>query len=334
MRLFLKARGTSLMAAIGLTLVAAPAALAQSTYPDRPITFISDAPPGLSSDVATRIVAEQLTVLWKQQVVVINQPGGGGSISARAASRATPDGYTFYTPSNSTFLQLKGAAGVAPNLPIEMPRDFLPVGFISVQPMLIGVSPKLNVNSVAELIALAKEKPGDIAFAATGRGRFTHLTMELFQARAGVKLTFVPYTGGPAAAMNDVTTGRVGIIVDGYPGIGGAIEGGLVTGLGVGSQERLKEFPNLPAISETLPGFFASGWTALIAPVGTPDDILKKVSADLNKALESPDLLARFAKLGLYVNKTSLSDAGEFVKKEQETWRPILEKVASEDTSK
>lgn len=331
----MKGRGTSLAAAIGLTLAAtaatSTATWAQSTYPDRPVTLISDAPAGLSSDVATRIVAEQLSTLWKQQVVVINQPGGGGSISARAASRAAPDGYTFYTPSNSTFLQLKDAPGVAPNLPIEMPRDFLPVGFISVQPMLIGVSPKLNVNSVAELVSLAKQKPGEIAFAATGRGRFTHLTMELFQMSAGVKLTFVPYTGGPAAAMNDVTTGRVGIIVDGYPGIGGAIEGGLVKGIGVGARERLKEFPNLPAVAETLPGFFASGWTILIAPVGTPDDILKKVSADLNKALESPDLLARFAKLGLYPSKMSLSDAGDFVKKEQEIWRPVLEKVASED---
>jgi len=322
--------GAPFVAVVGL-LLAVTAVQAQNSFPERPVTLISDAPAGLSSDVAVRIVAEQLSNLWKQQVVVINQPGGGGGISARAASRAEPDGYTFYTPSNSTFLQVKGAPGVAPNLPIEMPRDFLPVGFVSVQPMFIAVSPKLNVNSVAELIALAKQKPDTISFAATGRGRFTHLTMELFQERAGVKLIFVPYTGGPAAAMNDVTSGRVGIVVDGYPGLGGAIEGNLVKGLGVGSKERLGNFPNLPAISETLPGFFASGWTVLIAPVGTPPAILKKVSGDLIKIFDSPDLVARFAKLGLYPSKMSIDEVDAFVKEEQKTWRPILEKLAKED---
>lgn len=330
LRFHVRGRRASLAVAFGLSLVAS-AASAQSNYPNRPVNLISDSAPGSSNDVAARIVAEQLTNLWKQQVVVFNYPGAGGGISARNAAQAKPDGYSFYIPAASVFLALKGAPGVSPNLPVELPRDFLPVGFVSIQPMFLGVSPKLNVNSVAELIAAAKEKPGAISFAATGRGRITHLTMELFQERAGVKLTFVPYAGGPAAAMNDVTSGRIGIVLDGYPGVGGAIEGNLIKGIGVGTPERLKDFPNLPAIAETIPGFLAGGWNIVVAPVGTPLEMVKKVSEDLNTILATPELIERFGKLGFYTRKMSPAEVGDFVKKEQEVWRPILEKVAADD---
>ncbi len=300
-------------------------------YPNKSVRLISDSAAGSSNDVTSRILAEQLGQLWKQQVVILNHPGAGGGISARVASQAEPDGYTLYVPAASAFLALKGAAGVAPNLPIVLPADFLPVAMFTLQPMFIGVSHQLGVKTVGELIALAKQKPGEISFAATGRGRITHLTMELFQERAGVKLVFVPYAGGPAAAMNDVTSGRVGIVLDGYSGVGGAIEGNSIHGLAVASPARLKEFPSLPTVAETLPGFFAGGWNVIVAPVGTPDAIIRKAGADINKVLDNPDVAARLAKLGAYLGKMSPEETTSFARKEQETWRPILEKLAQSE---
>ena len=140
------------------------------------------------------------------------------AIAVRAASQAAPDGYTLYVGAASTFTALKGAPGVAPNLPIELPRDFVSVSFVLQQPLFIGVSHKSGITSLSQLIALAKEKPGAISYAATGRGRLTHLTMELLQARAGINLQLVPYAGGPAQAMNDVVSGRVELVLDAGPG--------------------------------------------------------------------------------------------------------------------
>ena len=320
------------MAVLCATLVSATAVTAQTgDYPSKPVRIISDSAAGSSNDVTSRILAEQVSQLWKQQVVVLNHPGAGGGISARVASQADPDGYTFYTPAASAFLALKGATGVAPNLPIVLPTDFLPVAMFTLQPMFIGVSHKLGVKTVPELIALAKQKPGEISFAATGRGRITHLTMELFQERAGVKLLFVPYAGGPAAAMNDVTSGRVGIVLDGYSGVGGAIEGNSIHGLAVASPARLKEFPSLPTVAETLPGFFAGGWNVVVAPIGTPDAIVRKAGADINKVLADPEVAVRLAKLGAYLTAMSPEDTTAFARKEQETWRPILEKLAASE---
>src|SRR4029077_20015362 len=164
------------------------AAQAQSNYPNRPVKIINDSAPGSATDVATRLMADRLSQLWGQQTVVENQPGAGGSIAVRAASQAAPDGYTLYVGAASTFTALKGAPGVAPNLPIELPQDFAPIGFITQQPMFIAVAPQLGVKSLPELIALAKTKPGELSYATTGRGRITHLTMELLQERAGIRL--------------------------------------------------------------------------------------------------------------------------------------------------
>ncbi len=168
---------------------------AQGTYPEKPVRIILDSAPGSSTDVSVRLMAERLSAIWKHQVVVDNRPGGGGSMAARAGQAATPDGYTLYVGAASTFIAVKGAPGVAPNLPIELPRDFTPIGFITLQPMFIAVAPQLGVKSLPELIALAKNKPDQLSYATTGRGRMTHLTMELLQERAGIKLQMIPYTG-------------------------------------------------------------------------------------------------------------------------------------------
>jgi tripartite-type tricarboxylate transporter receptor subunit TctC len=190
-----------------------------SNYPDRPVTIISDAAAGAAPDVVARFVAEGLGKIWGQQVIVINHPGANGSIGAHAASEATADGYTLYDPTLSTFVALPT---VAPNLPVKLPRDFLPIGFTADQPMFIAVAPSLGVTTLPQLIALAKKEPEKISFALTGFGRLTHLTGELLQERADIKLLPVPYTHGPASAIGDVADGRVSLIIEGQSGAGKA----------------------------------------------------------------------------------------------------------------
>src|SRR4029079_4177322 len=202
---------------------------------------------------------ERLGAVWGQQPIVENRPGAGGSIAVRAASQASPGGYTLYVCAASTLTALTGAPGVAPNLPIELPRDFAPIGFITQQPMFIAVSPKIGVKSLPELIALPKTKPGELSYATPGRGRITHLTMELLQERAGIKLQMIPYSGGPTAAMSDVGTGRVAIVIEGYPGGAVGLSSNLIKGIAVSSYERLPEFKDLPTVAEVLPGFIAGG---------------------------------------------------------------------------
>ena len=237
---------------------------------NKPVQIIADSSAGSAPDVALRFVADRLTQAWGQQALVVNRPGGGVSVAARAAAEAAPDGYSLYQPVLSTFVSLHPAA---PNVPLHVPKDFLPIAFVSENPMFIAVAPTLGVSTLAELIALAKKRPGEIPYATTGVGRLTHLTGELLQHEAGIKLLLVPYTGGPAHAFSDVASGRVALIIEGYSGIAGAARSGSVKLIAVASTKRLAEFPDVPTVAETIPGFRATGWGVLVAPVGTPEDM-------------------------------------------------------------
>src|ERR1700722_4077689 len=265
---------------------------AQSGYPDKPVRIVVDSAVGSANDVTARIVADQLGKIWNQQVVILNQPGAGGGISARIAATAPNDGYTLYMPATSVFLALPGGPGIAPNLPVELPRDFAAIGFVLQQPIFIAASPKTGLDSIPELIARAKAKPGELSYASSGRGRLTHLTMELLQDRADVKLRLVPYAGGPAQAMGDIVSGRVDLALDAYAGLAGATRGGLAKMLAATSERRLPGLEDIPTVAETLPGFFVGAWNVMLAPVGTPDAIIRKVNGDLRTALEDKDLLA------------------------------------------
>ena len=223
-------------------------------------------------------------------MVTLNQPGAGGGISAKVASQSPADGYTLYMPSTSVFLALPGGPGVAPNMPVELPRDFESISYILEQPLYIGASHKSGINTVADVIRMAKEKPGEVSYAATGRGRLTHLTMELLQARTGIKLQLVPYAGGPAQAMNDVMSGRVPLVLDGYAGLAPAIKGDLIKGLASTALKRPPGFENLPTVAETVPDFFVGAWTVLLAPKGTPEAILRKVHNDMRIVLDDPEI--------------------------------------------
>jgi tripartite-type tricarboxylate transporter receptor subunit TctC len=311
-------------------LAAATEGRAQSDYPNKPVRIINDSAAGSANDASARILADKLSQIWGQQVVTVNQPGAGGGISAKVASQSPNDGYTLYLPATSPFLTLPGASGVSPNLPLELPRDFTPVGFMLQQPLFIGASHKSGINSIADVIRMAKEKPGEITYASTGRGRLTHLTMELFQARTGAKLQMVPYTGGTAQAMGDVLSGRVHLILDAYAGLAAALKGDLIKGLADTALERLPGFEDLPTIAETVPGFFVGAWAVLVAPVGTPDPIVRKVNADLWKALSDPDIKAKYHANGAFLRYMTPEQLTEFVQDQQKTWRPILEQVARE----
>ena len=313
------------------TLALAGEARAQAgDYPNRPVRVIVDSAPGSANDVLARLVGEKLGQIWGQQVITVNQPGAGGGIATRAAAGAPNDGYTLYLAGASTFLALAGAPGVAPNLPIEMPRDFMAIGMAALQPMFIGASHSLGVSSIGELIERAKQKPGEISYAATGRGRITHLTMELLGKMAGVRMQLVAYTGGPAQAMTDIIAGRVNVVLDGYASLAGALTSNSIKALAVTSAERLREFPDLPTVAETLPGFQSGGWNVIIAPLGTPADIAMKISADMRKGLDDPELRARLAALGAFVRHMTPDELNAFSQDEQRTWRPILEQVARE----
>jgi tripartite-type tricarboxylate transporter receptor subunit TctC len=296
-------------------------------YPDKPVSFISDSAAGSSPDVAARFVAEGLGKIWDQQAVVINHPGANGSLAAHAATDAPADGYTLFTPALSTFVALPT---VAPNLPVKLPRDFLPIGFIAEQPMFIAVDPALGIATLPQLIDRAKKEPGKISIALSGIGRMTHLTGELLQERANIKLLSVPYTHGPASALGDVAAGRVSMIIEGYSGIIGAVNAGQVKLIAVASPERLPEFPDLPTVAETIPGFAAAGWLVLVAPVGTPAPVISKVSADLNKVLNDADIKKRLATTGSYARAMTPDQVLAFVAKQQETWLPVLQRVTAQ----
>jgi tripartite-type tricarboxylate transporter receptor subunit TctC len=300
---------------------------AAADYPDKAVTIISDAGAGSSPDVALRIVADGLSRMWGQQAVVVNHPGANGSIAARAASETLNDGYALYAPALSTFVALPT---VAPNLPVKLPRDFLPIGFIAEQPMFLAVDPKSGITTLPELIDHAKKAPGTLSIAVSGVGRMTHLTGLLLQQKAGIKLIPVPYTGGPSAALADVAGGRVTMIIEGYPGIIGAVNAGQVKLVAVASPQRLPEFPDLPTVAETIPGFAAAGWLILAAPVGTPAAIIAKVSADAAKVVSDPDVKKKLSATGSYTHPMTADETGAFVAKQQETWLPVLQTISTQ----
>ena len=320
------ARCRGLLKAAAVLLLSLPALAAQAqTYPSKPVTIIADSAPGASPDVAARIVADALGKIWGQQAVVVNHPGANGSIAARAAADAPNDGYTLFIPVSSSFLALPT---VAPNLPLKLPRDFTPIGFVAAQPMFIAVAPSLGVKTLPELIALAKKKPGALSIAVTGFGRMTHLTGVLLQEKADIKLLPVPYTRGPASAIGDVASGRVSIIVEGYSGMIGSVKAGQVKLIAVASQQRLPEFPDVPTVAETIPGFSASGWLALVAPLGTPNSVITKVGVDLTKVLNEPEVRQKLATTGSYAQSMTAQQVLAFAAKEQATWLPLLDKLS------
>ncbi len=308
---------------LGLSITSGPACA--QTYPSAPVKIISDSAPGSAPDAILRILSDRLTQAWGQQVVVMNQPGAGGSLAARAAAGATADGYTLLMAVSSAFVTMKGAA---PGIPLEVPRDFLAISLIGEQPMFITIAPATGITTLAGLIDAARRRPGEIAYAVSGRGRQSHLTGEMLQRRADIKLLMVPYAGGPAQALNDVIGGRVQMLIEGGTALVGAMQAGTLRAIAVGSDRRLPEFSDLPTAAETLPDFRSAGWMAMVAPVGTPASIVDKVSNDLRVILTTPEVTNRLAAIGSYARPTSPQETAAFIQREQRTWEPLLDELA------
>jgi tripartite-type tricarboxylate transporter receptor subunit TctC len=313
------------IASVGLLPLLAASAQPQD-YPTRAVRIITDSGPGSAVDSTNRIIADSLSRVLGQQAVVINQPGAGGAVAVRAAATAAPDGYTFVIASLSAFV---AAPGATPGLPVQVPKDFAPIAYLGGSPMFITAAPRLGVKTIRELIELAKQKPGELAYGTNGPGRLTHLTGELLQSHTGIKLLMVPYSGGTAQVLNDVMGGRIPIAIDAYAGLAGAIENKTVVPLAVAAPRRVPHFPDLPTVAETIPGFEAGGWQVLLAPAGTPEAILQKVNRDAIKALADPDARSKLTRLGRDERPLSPSETLAFVHAEQQKWAPILQQIAN-----
>jgi tripartite-type tricarboxylate transporter receptor subunit TctC len=190
------------------------------------------------------------------------------------------------------------------------------------------VASSLGVTTLPEFIAFAKERPGEISYAATGRGTLSHLAGEALQQRTGIKLLMVPYLGGTAQALNDVIVGRVPMVIDGYPPLAGVLQSGAVKALAVGSTARLPDFPDVPIAAETIPGFNVRGWLALVAPIGTPDAIVRKLSQDLSAAVSHPETKTKLETTGNYPHPMTPDELLAFIHAEQQAWKPVLEQIA------
>jgi tripartite-type tricarboxylate transporter receptor subunit TctC len=303
-----------------VTLLAAASPALAADYPTKPVKIITQAAAGSGPDVIGRIVADQLTHRLGQQVLVVNHPGAGGLIAAQAAATVEPDGYTLYMPSSSALMVLPETHA---KLPFNFERDFVPIGMIGKQPMLITVSPKLGVSTLAELIALAKKRPGEILYAGNTPGTVPSLTGDMLKQRAGIDLTFVPYPGA-AAAIKDLMGGQISIVIESGAGLTGAIQGGSLKLLAVASDKRVPQFPDVPTVAETLPGFEATGWFALLARAGTPDAIVQKISRELRASLADAGLQEHFAKLSTEPAPMSPPELRAFIEREQKSWIPVI----------
>jgi tripartite-type tricarboxylate transporter receptor subunit TctC len=317
-----------ILAVAALLALACAPALAQE-WPTRPVTLITPAAAGNSPDVVTRIIAEKLTQLWKQQVVVLNRPGAGGLLAAQAAAGVEKDGYSLYATQASSFNVLP--VEQEGKMPFDLAKTFVSIGFIGEQPIAVGVNKDVPARNIAELIALANKTPDGMLFGATNRGGQAHLTGELFRDRSKANVSFV-HAAGAAVSLNDVIAGRLPIMFEALAGLNPGIQSGDVRVLGVASVKRLPNLPDLPTIAETVPGVVSSGWILLMAPAGTPDHVIQKVNADLRKVTAMPDVIARLHQLGTYSRDLTPAQTEEFIRSEEKLWHPIVRDLKNRRT--
>ena len=275
----------------------APLAAAQQTYPNKPVRIIVPYPPGGTADIVGRTIAEKLGGTWGQSVIVENRAGAGGTIGVDAAAKSAPDGYTMV-------LGVTGpvtiAPGINPQLAYDPLRDLVPITLVAAVPSLVAVHPSVAAHDLRELIALAKSQPGKLSFASAGTGTSVHIAGELLKSMAGVDILHVPYKGG-APALNDLMGGQVSMIIENMPQLLPQVRSGRIRALAVTSRQRSAALPDLPAVAEILPGYEATTWFGLLAPAGTPQDIVRKVQTDVAKAVALPDVKERLAGLGAEV---------------------------------
>ncbi|MCM2328363.1 MAG: tripartite tricarboxylate transporter substrate binding protein [Lysobacter sp.] len=307
------------LAAIALAPLA-PAFAQDASYPTRAIKILVPYPPGGFNDTLARTIGAKLQAAWGQPVVVENRPGGNTLIGTEAAARSPADGYTiFVTPFAFAVNQ-----SIFKKLPYDPVKDFAPITLAATTPNILVVNPSLGVNSVKELIARAKEKPGALNYASTGTGSSNHLSMELFKQMAGVDITHVPYKGS-APAVTDLIGGQVGLMFDNVPNIINQVKAGRLKALAVTTKEKSPHVPDLPTVSEAgVPGYEVTVWFGFAAPAGTPRPILDKLNAEIVKSLRMPDVREKFSAQGVDVVGSSPEQFAAYLRQQMDLWAKVV----------
>ncbi len=303
------------LACIG-SLASGPAA---ADYPTHPVKWVVPYPPGGTTDVLARIVAQWLSEKMGQPFLIENKPGGGNNIGVELVVNAPADGYTMLlvNPANGINTTLYK------NLPFNFIRDIAPVAGIVRTPNVMVVNAAFPAKTVAEFIARCKTMPGKINMASSGSGTSVHLSGELFKSMTGCNMLHVPYKGaGPALA--DLIAGQVDVIFDNLPSSIGHIKGGKLRALAVTSAERDSSLPGVPTVAETVPGYEATAWFGIGMPKGTPRDVVEKVNAEMNRALSDPKMLERLAELGGKPIKGTPEDFGKVIAAETAKWAKVV----------
>ncbi|MBV8110186.1 MAG: tripartite tricarboxylate transporter substrate binding protein [Hyphomicrobiales bacterium] len=308
---------------LGLALaVDLPAANAQITaYPDKPVKIFVGFAAGGGTDVAARILAQKLTETLGQSIVVENRPGASGMIAAEALAKSAADGYTLMMGSQTT---LAVAPALYRKFSIDAARDFVAVAPAGVSPLVLVVHPSVPVRSVKELIALGKAKPGAINFGSGGLGTTPHMAGELFSLQAGIKMVHVAYRG-EAPAINDLLGGQLDLIFANLSAVIGNVKAGSLRALAVTSAQRAASAPEIPTIAEVaLPGFEAATWFALVAPAGTPRDIVLRLNSEVTRLVGQAEVQQRFADLGMTVDATAPDALDGYIKTEIAKWSKVI----------
>ncbi len=298
-----------------------PIARAQGSYPERPVKLVVPFPPGQAADTFGRLMAERLSTLWKQQIVVENKGGGGGIPALEGVKNAPPDGYTL-------LIGTSGTLGVNPslhagNLPYDSINDFAPCSNIFLVPLVITAHPSFPANTLPGLIALAKKEPGQLAYGSPGVGTSQHLSMELFKHRAGVDIKNIPYKGsGPAVA--DLLGGHIKLMMDSVTSALSHVRDRRIKAIAVTTAKRSPKMPDVPSIGETIPGFDAAGWSGVVAPARTPRAIVEKISADMRAQIALPEVTQKIVDLGGIPDPGTPEQFHAFIKAEVAKWGEVV----------
>jgi tripartite-type tricarboxylate transporter receptor subunit TctC len=306
------------LVSLSLLLLAGPAAA--QTFPTKPPRLLVGFVPGGGVDQTARIAAAKLSELWGQQIIIENRVGAGGTIAADATARSAPDGYTLV-------LCNVGSHGIGPSLYKKLAYDALKdvsyIGLIGVTPNVMAVHPSVPATTVAEFIAYAKANPGKVSYGSSGVGTSTHLGVELFKSMTGVQLVHVPYKGG-AQSSADLVGGQIQLVITNLPEQVGYIKAGRTRALGVSTLMRSPQFPDIPTIAESVPGYDVTVWYGLCGPAGIPGALLQKLNADLVKALTSPDTTKRLSDVGIEPAPSSVEQFTAFAGAEIAKWAKVI----------
>jgi tripartite-type tricarboxylate transporter receptor subunit TctC len=306
--------------AIASVLAMAGMAHAQSDYPSHPVRIIVGFGAGAAADITARILAQHLSDTMGQRFIVENRPGGGSTIAAQFVASAPKDGYTLYLGTVANVIN----GALQPDLPLNFARDFIPVTLATSSPLVLVVHPSTGVTTVQGLIALAKSKPGTVFFGSSGIGTAPHLSGELFNMMAGVKMVHVPYQGS-AQAISDLLAGRTQVMFAPVSTVLPHIKSGKLQASATTELKRSTELPDLPTIAEAgIPDFNTSLWLGIVAPSGTPSEVIDKLSSGMTEALHDPATADALSKLGFEIEASSPAQFATFIASETKKWDAVV----------